>query len=234
MPVRQHAPEVWSIAHPFRVGGLDLGARTTVVRLHDGQLALHSPGPLGDDDAAAIGQLGRVGLILAPNLLHHRFIADARRRFPDARLVAPAGLADKRRDLVVDLPLALDQAHAPALPQLDDTLAPIAIAGMPKLDEIVWLHRPSKTLLVGDLVFNLRPPRPWLTRTVMKLNGAWDRFGPSKIFRRLVRDRAALRRGVEQILQHDFERVMVVHGEVLEENARAALRDAFAWLLSAA
>jgi hypothetical protein len=65
----------------------------------------------------------------------------------------------------------------------------------------------------------------------MRVNGAYGRFGPTRLLRTLVRDRPALRASVEKILAWDFERVVVTHGEVLERGGRDALRAGFAWLL---
>jgi hypothetical protein len=51
------------------------------------------------------------------------------------------------------------------------------------------------------------------------------------MLRALVRDRPALRASVERILQWDFDRVVVTHGDVLEHGGKDALRAGFAWLL---
>jgi hypothetical protein len=218
--------DLWTIDHPLVVGGLHLGTRTTVARLGDGSLALCAPGPLGDDDADAIAALGPVRALLAPNLLHHLFLADARRRFPEARLYAPPGLARKQPALTIDAPLA-EWPHGEAL-------AVRAVGGMPRLEESALVHRASRTLILTDLAFNVRPPRPWLTRTFMRCNGGFDRFGPTRLCRRLVRDRAAARADVARLCEEDFERVVVTHGDVLATGGRAALRASFAWLLGPA
>src|SRR4051812_40861749 len=109
MALRQLDRDLWCVDHAdFRVGGLRMGARTTVVRLPDASLVLHSPGPLDDADAAAIAALGPVSSLLAPTLLPHGFLAPARARFPEARIAAPVGLGHKRKDLRIELPLGPD------------------------------------------------------------------------------------------------------------------------------
>ena len=38
---------LWVIDHPFRMpGGVQIGTRTTVIRLADGSVFLHCPGPI--------------------------------------------------------------------------------------------------------------------------------------------------------------------------------------------
>jgi hypothetical protein len=49
--------------------------------------------------------------------------------------------------------------------------------------------------------------------------------------RLMVRDRVAARMAAERILDWDFDRVIVAHGEVLERGGRDALRDALGWLV---
>ena len=99
------------------------------------------------------------------------------------------------------------------------------------MNEVVFLHRASRTLVVTDLCFNVRHSDHLGTRLFMRVNGAYGRFGPSRLLRSLVRDRPALRASLERILAWDFERVVVTHGEVLEHGGRDALRAGFAWLL---
>jgi hypothetical protein len=216
--------DLWTIDHPLVMGGLHIGTRTTVARLEDGTLALSSPGPLDEADAAAIERLGRVSALVAPNLRHHMFLTNARRRFPGSRLYGPLGLAAKRPDLSVDATLS-EWSHRA-------TMVAFFVGGMPKLEEWVLLHRASRTLILTDLAFNLRPPKPWFTRTFMRINGGFDRFGPTRIARSLMRDRDAVRASIMRLCAEDFERIVVAHGDVLPSAGPAALRAAFDWLLA--
>jgi glyoxylase-like metal-dependent hydrolase (beta-lactamase superfamily II) len=216
------------IDHALTVGGLMLGTRTTVIRRTDGSVILISPGPLDDAAAAAIAALGPVRAIVAPNLMHHRFVAAARARFAEARLYAPLALAHKAPAL------RIDGAPAEVAAIVDDTLHAVEVGGMPKLEETLLVHAPSRTLVATDLVFNLRAPAPWFTRTFMRLNGGFDRFGPTRLCRSMCKDRAAVRAAVERVLDEPFDRVIVAHGQVLPSGGRPALRAGFAWLLEEA
>jgi hypothetical protein len=224
--LRSLGRDLWALEQPFRAGGLELGARTCIVRLSDGSLVVHAPGPGTAAARAEIERLGRVRALFAPNLLHHLFLADAIAAFPEARVFAAPGLAAKRPDLRVDEELG---EKAPALWARD--LDAVVLAGVPRLCEVVFLHRASGTLLCVDLCFNVRPPKPLFTRLLMRANGAWDRFGPSRIFRHaILKDPRALRASLDRILGWEFERVSVAHGDVLEREGRETLRREFAWL----
>lgn len=213
--------ELWVIDHAFSVGGLALGTRITIARRGDGSVVVVSPGAIGDEDAAAIAALGPVRAIVAPNLMHHLFVAAALARFVGAHLYAPAALAKKEPGL----PIA-----GPPAAVADDTLHAVDVGGMPGLQETLFVHAPSRTLIATDFVFNIRPPAPWFTRTFMRFNGGFDRFGPTRICRRLCKDRAAVRAAVDRVLAEDFDRVIVAHGQLLGAGGREQLRAGFAWL----
>lgn len=211
--------------HPLVVGGMHLGTRTTILEVAPRELVVHSPGPLAPAEVEAIGALGEVVAIVAPNNLHHMFLAQAKRAFPEAKLLAPASLSERRREIGADAPLE----GSPWAGVLDA----VAVEGVPKLGEIAFVHRPSATLVVADLVFNVRPPKPWLTRTLMRFNGGFDRFGFTKMFRSMVTDPRALARSVDAIRDLSFDRIVLAHGDVLESGGRAALDGAFEELRAA-
>ena len=64
----------------------------------------------------------------------------------------------------------------------------------------------------------------------MRLVGAHSYFGPSRLARSMIKDRAALRASVDRILAWDFDRVVVTHGDLVETGGREALRASFAFL----
>ena len=221
------ADGLWVEARPFRAGPfLEIGTRMSVVRLSDGGLLLHSLVEIDDETRDALERIGSVRCLVAGNLLHHLYLASAAKAFPQAELWGPPGLEGKRKDLRFEG--ALGDAAPPAW-RAD--LEQLAVRGIPRMSEVVFLHRASRTLLVTDLCFNVRHSDSLGTRLFMRANGAYGRFGPTRMLRALVRDRPALRASLERILAWDFDRVVVTHGEVLEGGGKDALRAGFAWLL---
>lgn len=210
---------------PFRMGGMELGGRMTVVRLPEGGLWIHSPVRLEAETRAAVEALGPVRYLVAPNLMHHLHLPAWAEAFPEARVVAPPGLRQKQPRLRIDVELgaAPDAGYAGVISQQH-------LRGMPKLEESVFLHRPSRTLLVTDVAFHIRSSPSWLTRTYLKLSGTYGKLAPTLLLKSLVKDRAALRASLEEVWGWDFERVGVCHGEVLERGGKEALRSGFSWL----
>ncbi len=228
MPTRPRAldRDLYSLDHPLRVGGLELGARTSLVRLADGGLFVHSPGTLGTGVRAEIEKLGPVRALVAPNRLHHRFLAENAAAFPEARVFGAPGVAQKQPGVRFDATLCDD-----APPLWAGQLEQHVVRGVPSIEEVVFFHARSRTLLSTDLAFHVRTSDHWFTRLFMRLNGGYGRFGPTRIFKhRVLEDAAALRESLDRILAWDFERVIVAHGDVLERGGREAFRDAFAWV----
>ena len=224
MSLIQHTDGVWSFKHHLRVGGLiPLGTRTTIVRIDDGALLLHSPGPLSDAQHSQIQQLGTVSTIVSPNLEHTLFLDAAAQRYPEAQLWTAPGCSTA-------LPRAAQTLDNIVDPPWKNTLRAFAVDGMPKLMETVFLHVVSKTLIITDLSFNIRDAGFW-DRMLLGLTGAHGKFGPSRLLRSYYLQEAdALRRSLDIILEQDFDRVIPAHGEVVEAGAHEGLRQAFAFL----
>ncbi|AGC48533.1 hypothetical protein MYSTI_07261 [Myxococcus stipitatus DSM 14675] len=213
------AGQVHTLSIPFRMGAFDLGGRMTLIRLPDGGLWVHSPVALTPELRAAVDALGPVRFLVAPNLMHHLKVGDWAAAYPEAKVLAPAGLRRKRPDLRIDAELE----SGPAVEGIEQ----VAVRGMPMLDEFVFFHRPSKTVLLTDMSFNIHRSNSWLTRMYLKLNGAWQRLSPTVITKMVIKDRPAVRASLDQVLAWDIQRVLVCHGDVMEQGAPDALREAF-------
>jgi len=50
----------------------------------------------------------------------------------------------------------------------------------------------------------------------------------SRMFRLMIRDRATFAESIRQMMQWDFDRIIVAHGEMIETNAKATLAKALA------
>jgi hypothetical protein len=224
--LRELAPDLWVAEQPLRFFGVEIGARMTVVRLPGSRLFLHSPIARSTELARRVEELGSPALLVAPNRFHHLYVRDWQAAYPGARLHVAPGLETKRPDLRIDGVLG----ERPP-PDGSDTLERILVEGLPLANEVVFFHAPSGTLIASDLVFNVGPESPFLTRLAFRLAGGYGRPSSTLIERILIRDRAAFRRSLRRILAWPFSRMIVAHGAVVEENARAALAEAYAWVL---
>ncbi len=220
------AHNLWIVERPQRFYGLEVGTRMTVIRLADGSVLLHSPVELDAEVRWELDAIGRVRYVVAPNRVHHLYAGDVAKTYPEARLWIGPGLERKRPDLQY---VAILGDEAPA--EWRDEVEQVFFRGRPYENEVVFFHRPSRTLVMCDLAFNFGPRAAAPTRVLMSLLRSYGRFGPSKLDPLLIRDRGAARASLERILAWDVDRVIVAHGEVLEHGGREALRRGYAWLL---
>lgn len=212
--MRELARGVHVVERPQRFLGLEVGARMTVLALAGGVL-VHSP---LDVDPAPVG----ARWVLSPNKLHHLYV----RRWTDAGVEAWAapGLASKRPDV----PFAGEITGADH--PFGDEIAAFPLRSFSLTNEVVVLHRPSRTLVATDLVFHFPRTAPWLTRAAMACTCAYPGCRTSALEQLGVR-RALGRQEIRALLALDFDRLVMAHGEVIETGGRAALADAYRWLI---
>ncbi len=202
---------------PLRFFGLQLGARMTVLHA-GGDLLVHSP---VDVDPSALAHLGTPRWVLAPNLFHHLYAG----RWIDAGVQAWAapGLDAKRKDL--GFAGLVEPGAQPFGPDIEVK----ALTCVPFSNEVVVLHRPSRTLVVTDLVFHVPASAPWATRAAMRCLGGYPGCC-STVLERVAMRRPAAREELGAILEWDFDRLVMAHGTIVERGGREALRAAFHWL----
>jgi hypothetical protein len=224
--LRPIAPALWVAETPLRFRGIEVGRRMTVVRLASGSLLVHSPASLCPQLREALEQLGAVRFVVPASSMHgHLFMEQYRAAYADAEFFSAPGLDRKRTDLQFDGTLG----DAPD-PRWSEDLDQAAVLGHRFVTEIVFLHRPSRTLIVGDLGFTIGESAPAAMRLLARLARSYGRLSPTPMFRFGLRDKAAARRSLARILDWDFDRIIVGHGELLETGGKNALRKAYAWL----
>jgi hypothetical protein len=198
----------------------------TVVRLQDGGLWLHSPIRLDDELIAELRALGEVRAIVCPNKMHHLFAHTAVAAFPEAQLFGAPGLAKKRPDLVGMVEFDTEMTNVPSEWQQD--LDHAFFAGIPLGNETVWLHKPSRTLILTDSCQWWQGELSLPVLIFAKLTDARDRLAIPRTIRMSIKDRAAAAQSAQQILTWDFDRVIVAHNSIIETSGKEAVRRAFA------
>ncbi len=217
--------DLWVASRPLALWVGDIGCRMTVIRLADGGLLLHSPVPFDAATRAAVDAVGAVRWLVGPSAVHHFYLGDWAEAYPDAQLVAAPGLPEKREDLSFDVVLGEDGSHP-----WGEEIRTRFVPGAPRLNEVVFLHPASRTLVLTDLAFNVKSGPGNRARLFHRLIGATDRFGPHRMIRAFIRDGATARAAIDEILGWEFDRVIVGHGEVREKGGREALAEGFAYL----
>jgi hypothetical protein len=224
--MRLVAAELWVVETPLRFRGIEVGRRMTVVRLWGGALLIHSPAPLSLELRQALTELGDVRFVVPASSMHgHLFMEQYRAAFPDVELFSAPGLDRKRKDLVFDGALGSGPD-----PRWSEVIDQAAVLGHRFVTEIVFLHRPTRTLIVGDLCFTIGEDAPAVMRALARAVRSYGQLRPTPMFRLGLRDRKAARSSLDRILEWAFDRIIVGHGELVETGGKDALRRAYAWL----
>ena len=148
-PLRSHKPRglrlldtgLWVAESPLRFF-VEMGRRMSVVLLPSGGLFVHSPVDLTPGLRAQLAGLGDVRFVAPASNLHgHTSMGQYQSAYPDADLFAASGLVRKRPEL--DFAGELGER---ADPRWADVLDQTVFRGHRTLDEVVFLHRPTRSL----------------------------------------------------------------------------------------
>jgi hypothetical protein len=194
-----------------------LPVTSSLISLSTGNILL-SPHP--SLTPAEFQSMGKVADIVAPNLYHHLGIQKAIEVLPEAHLWGADGFEQKRKDIAWQS--FLTESTWP----YQEELAAIQIAGMPKLNEVVFVHKKSQTLFLTDLCFNILEDSGFAGRLLYNAFGTYKRFAISKILIKFVKDPAAFQKSLTTLFTHDFDNIVLSHGSVVAGGGKAKLREA--------
>eukprot|EP01118_Nematostelium_gracile_P000390 TRINITY_DN10413_c0_g1_i2.p1 TRINITY_DN10413_c0_g1~~TRINITY_DN10413_c0_g1_i2.p1 ORF type:complete len:283 (-),score=53.30 TRINITY_DN10413_c0_g1_i2:79-927(-) len=223
--------QIWVEDGPIENFGVRFSTRMTVIKLNNNRLLVHSPLPLIAKRKAALDAIGEVKYVIAPNKMHHLFIKDYFTGYPEASIYGVAGLKEKRPDLPFHAILASNFAE----PVWADELDQLVVMGKDKVNEVVFFHRKSKTLLVADMIENLNPEAPGvsiLKKSLMFANSVWDRDrnqARSSVEFKWINTTKELKDSLSAIHQWDFENIIMAHGDLIIGDGKEIFKKIFGW-----
>ncbi|OCC22521.1 DUF4336 domain-containing protein [Croceicoccus estronivorus] len=211
--------------------GFAYPTRSVIVRLRSGDLWFWSLIAFNPNLKSELDAIGTVRFLVSPNKIHHLFLGDWQDAYPDAAVWGTKSTADKRPDLRFAGTLA-DEAP----PGWRNEIAQFWVRGSPALDEVVFFHRQSRTLIFADLSENFSAAflqahwAPWqrAIARIWKIVAGWG-YAPLE-WRLSFFDKSHLRRAKAHWLELDPENVIMAHGECQFGKGRAYIERAFAWV----
>jgi len=216
------ADTIWEMNRPVWFSGVRLRARTTVIRLEDGGLLIHSPAPPTVALTEELRALGAVRWLVVPNCFHHLGTPAASAQYPEAKVVAPASAAGRNPALRVDVDIR-DPGFVDQVSELDA----LPLAGVPFLDETVLYHRPTRTLLGADLALSACARDHWTWRWAARITGCYGRLRVPPDVRKKLPDKPATARSLQAILARPIERLVIAHADVIDHGAGDQLAEAW-------
>lgn len=229
---------VWVAERPFYptipgLTGVDVGGKMAVVKLPDGSLWVHSPVELDDALRLALAELGEVKHIVTPNTEHQKWARQWIEAYPGAASYACPGLrrskpgvgwtksigsmAEDSDRWTSDVPAEWGGAFE--LCWIDAEHGPLM--WRPFFSEVVFCHRPSKSLFVTDLYWNYPSGSdvPFGTRAwKWALDAIYAPFYNAFMMKRpLFDERLAM------VNRWDWDYIVPCHGEPVVRDAKQVL-----------
>lgn len=258
MVLRDVVPGVIStLSTPFlRFGVVKIGGRATIVKLKTGNIAVFNPVALTTEAKAKVQQLAQAGpsgtvrYLIAPDFEHHIFISPWAKEYPDANIIGPDGLPEKREKDKDTAGVKFHHVFTPnnkhelkVTSEFDDEFNYEYVEGHQN-KELVFLHKPTRTLIEADLLFNL-PANEQFSRSgedpnsgiLTKIfNSVMHTRGDMKWQQRLLyygpgsADRKSFARSIRKIRSWgEFDRIIPAHGDVIETGGSQILARATAF-----
>ena len=217
---------------------------------------MFSPVALTPEVKQKITELGgTVKYIVALDIEHHIFVSDWKKEFPEASIIGPEGLPEKRKKMsdekigsedFATVFAAKSKRETTISPEFDADFEYEYVDSHPN-KELVFLYKPDRVLIEADLMFNL-PPREQYSRVTdhdKDKAGVLGRFfqslqtteGDAKGTKRFLwhvisrQNRAGFNESVRRIESWDFDIIIPCHGDSIETGAKETFRKVFEWHL---
>lgn len=222
MVLRQIDTDIWVAEQPLQYFGLSVGTRMTAIRLANRDLAVISPIQLDDMLSSQLDHLGIVRHIIAPNLYHYLFADDCKKHYPNATFWAAPGLDIKKPELAIDriIPGYTGSLADELEYVLFDGFRTLGLSGYDAVNECVFFHRASRTLILTDTAFHFDESFSAIVQLATKVLGGYKNLSPSLLERIATTDKKQVKQSASKVLAWDFERVIMAHGSIIEHNGK--------------
>lgn len=206
--------------------------RMTIVRLENGDLWCHSPIELTPELQARVDALGPVRHLISPNKIHYAHIQSWVEAYPEAIAWASPGVRDRAAHQQIPVTFHHELQDAPPV-QWAEEIDQLHFQGSRFMDEVVFFHRSSHTLILADLIenFELNKVSPAFG-ALLKVVGVTAPHGKTPLDLRMTfwgREGEA-RPCFERMMQWQPEKIVLSHGQCFEKNGTEELQRAFQWV----
>lgn len=217
-----------------------------------GSLAVFSPVTLTPEVKETINSLGgKVKYIAAPDMTHHLYVTAWKKAYPEAEVIAPEGLWEKRQSNpeFKDTPFShiFTQQKYPqqkVSEEFDSEFETEYVYGHASR-ELVFLHKRSGSLIEADLLFNLPGTEQYSKTSTGAHPGIFEKVFaplmsaiPASVWQKRMTwyllasgDRRAFGESMRRIDGWEFDRIIPCHGDVVETGGKGVFREIMGWFL---
>lgn len=222
--LKQFGENIWIVdgGEIISFYGLPFTTRMTIIKLPNGDLWIHSPINLPAELKQEIDNLGTVKHIIAPNKIHYWYIDEFKSAYPSATVYASPGV--RKRAAKYKPKIHFDKDLIGTNPATwKNQIEQVFIEGSRFMDEVVFFHKISKTLVVTDFIENFEASKinPFF-RVIAWIGGALHPNGGTTIDQQLafLGNRKKLQSSVQKILEFEIEKIILAHGKCITKNGK--------------
>lgn len=216
-PMEKLASNLWRVTG--KLANMPLERAMTIARMQDGRLFIHNAMALDPDAMKELEALGAPAFVVVPNGYHRLDCARFAHRYPDARIICPAGSREKIEQ-VVAVNATYDEIAG------DDTVQIEYVDGVKEMEGVMRVRSDDgMTLVFNDLVFNVEHQSGFqgLVLRAMGSSGGPKVTRLARMF--LIKDKAAVRADLVRLADTpDLVRIVPGHGDVITRDPAAILR----------
>ncbi len=191
--------------------------RMTIVRLSSGGTVIFNGVALSEPEMKQVEALGPPKFLVVPSPYHRIDSLIFKQRYPKLRLLTPPGAEQRVRDAVtVDATTDILQ---------DPEVRFLAVAGTKRQESALIVSRPNgTTLIVNDVIGNVRNPKGLAARLVAQLVGYYGAPSVPRTVRFAQAEPLALADQFRTWAQLPrLKRIIVSHGEVISDRPAEVL-----------
>jgi hypothetical protein len=198
----------------------DFPRRMTVARVDDGRLVIYSAIALHEDEMRQLERYGTPAVLVVPGVMHRMDAKPWRERYPAMIVVAPPGARARVEGAV--------HVDSTALELDDPRVRLITVPGTADRESALVVERASgTTLVVNDVIWNVAHRgglRGWLWKKAHLTSDAPTI--PGFVVKKAIKNRGAFGKQLERWANiEDLRRIIVSHGDIIERDVPATLRD---------
>lgn len=211
---------------------IPFSTRMTIIKLNNGGLWCHSPIELTPQLKKQIDLLGEVYHLVSPNKIHYAHINSWAKIYPKAISWASPGVKERaaQQNIIVNFNRDLKEI-API--EWATEIEQLIFKGSRFMEEVVFFHRESKSLILADLIENFEPHKlNFLSKTLTSLAGSLDPDGKAPLDLRMTffGNKKQAYQCFKKMIELHPEKIILAHGRWYEKNGTAELKRAFRWL----
>ena len=170
----------------------------------------------------ALDALGEVRSIVVPNRFHHLQTPATAARYPNARVVGPKSAQLRNPQLCLAMGTD-DPAYVRSTPELTS----IQLRGVPFLEETVFFHPATGSLIAADLLISACARDHWTWRIAARIWGRYGRLRTPPDVRMHTRASMAVAESIAQMRALPIQQILVAHADPVTDRPIEQLAEAW-------